>query len=489
LLLPLAGLALLLGSYVEAIWAPRFLAEAEASYLRTVDRQLDTVAEGLVPLLLGHNLDIVYENLTALAKRNPQWVQVRLLLPSGRQIYPLASGDAQEPGGADIRRLEKPVDHLDKSLATLVVSLDLAPTIARLGRQTRELALLLFAMLGIMWVTLALVIEFAVRKPVFILAEAANRLSAAEYDAPLPRTGADEVGMLVQAFASMRDELRRQRAELQEEHQRVVDEARERQRAEAEVRLLNSLLEQRVAQRTAELEAANRELESFSYSVSHDLRAPLRAIDGFSHLLEADYRELLDEDGRHYLETVRANAGKMAQLIDDILAFSRMGRQEIARQVVDVAELTREVFAELQAPIAGHRLRLDVQALPPARGDRAMLRQVLVNLLANAIKFSSTRDEGVIEVGCSEGPQENEYFVRDNGVGFDMQYADKLFGVFQRLHTAYEFPGTGIGLAIVKRIVTRHGGRVWAEGKVDGGATFRFTLPAANPRESSAESP
>ncbi|GEM_PF-4425388 len=236
---------------------------------------------------------------------------------------------------------------------------------------------------------------------------------------------------------------------------------------------------QRIRERTEALESANRELEAFSYSVSHDLRAPLRAIDGFSHILLEDYGGKLDAEGLRLLDAVRDNAVRMSRLIDDILRFSRMSVREMQTAPIDMTSLTREVADELQTALAGRVVRFDIAAMPPAQGDRAMIRQVLVNLLENALKFTRPRAQAVVEVGSTPDEQGNAYCVRDNGVGFDMQYADKLFGVFERLHGREQFEGTGIGLAIVKRIVARHGGRVWAEGKVDAGAAMHFTLPRA----------
>lgn len=232
----------------------------------------------------------------------------------------------------------------------------------------------------------------------------------------------------------------------------------------------------RAEEMSAGLAAANKELDAFSYSVSHDLRSPIRAIDGFAQILEEDYGGRLDDEGRRVVAVIRSSARRMAQLIDDLLAFSRLGRKEPAKQPLDMDSLVGEVVRDLavEKPAA----KIDVQALPPAEADRSLLRQVWANLVANALKYSGKRDAPRIEIGGRLEPGERVYWVRDNGVGFDMRYAGKLFGVFQRLHAAEEFPGTGVGLAVVQRVVARHGGRVWAEGWPGKGACFYFSLPS-----------
>jgi signal transduction histidine kinase len=234
-------------------------------------------------------------------------------------------------------------------------------------------------------------------------------------------------------------------------------------------------LEDRVRARTADLESANKELEAFSYSVSHDLRAPVRAICGFAQILEEDHGETLPPEARRHVDIIVRRSRQMGELIDDLLAFSRIGRQSIGAEPVDMTRLAREVADELRAA-APDRAPIEIGELPPARGEPSLMKQVLTNLLQNARKFSATRADAAVQVGAFDQDGETVYFVRDNGVGFDMRYVDKLFGVFQRLHREEEFEGTGVGLALVQRIVQRHGGRIWAESAVGEGATFYFTL-------------
>jgi light-regulated signal transduction histidine kinase (bacteriophytochrome) len=259
-------------------------------------------------------------------------------------------------------------------------------------------------------------------------------------------------------------------------HKTAVDALKQ---SEARSLQLNESLEQRVRERTAQLEAANKELEAFACSVSHDLRAPLRAVDGFAQILEEEHASQLDEQGRRALSVVRSETRRMGQLIDDLLAFSRLGRHDMHLTDTDMTALVREVFDQVKGRAADRQVDFRLGKLPVARADLALLRQVWINLIDNALKYTRHRSQVQVSITGVKRGSEVVYSIRDNGAGFDMKYASKLFGVFQRLHSADEFEGTGVGLALVQRIIRRHGGRVGAEAQVDRGATFYFTLPCA----------
>jgi light-regulated signal transduction histidine kinase (bacteriophytochrome) len=256
----------------------------------------------------------------------------------------------------------------------------------------------------------------------------------------------------------------------------LLQEIGELKAALVEHERLNTELKQRVLDRTADLEAARKELEAFSYSVSHDLRAPLRAVDGFSQALLEDFADPLPEEGRRYLLAIREGAQKMGMLIDDLLMFSHLGRMPLHKQAVDTETLVRGVLDELQALETGREIEAHIGPLPRCSAHPALLRQVWVNLISNALKYTRRRGTARIEMNCHEGPDGVIYQIRDNGTGFDMRYAGKLFGVFQRLHRAEDYEGRGVGLAIAQRVIHRHGGRIWAEAAVDQGAAFFFTL-------------
>jgi PAS domain S-box-containing protein len=266
----------------------------------------------------------------------------------------------------------------------------------------------------------------------------------------------------------------------------------ERKRREDEIKGLNEALAKRaegldlqLAKRAAELEATNKELESFAYSVSHDLRAPLRHTAGFAELLRRQASSSLDDQSRRYVEMILESSKRMGNLIDDLLGFSRIGRAETRESTVDLQQLVREIVAELRQETKDRDIAWNIGPLPVCYGDRSMLKVVLMNLLSNAVKFTRMRKRAEIEIGSADGREDQaELFVRDNGAGFDMRYVDKLFGVFQRLHLTEEFEGTGIGLATVQRVIHRHGGEIRAEGAVDQGATFYFSLPRARAQES-----
>ena len=348
----------------------------------------------------------------------------------------------QEAGGLRIQSTQKTFSNLSLAFAGLMAAL-IAITAWFLGR--------------------------LLTKGITGLHEGAVTIGAGNLDHRISLRGKDEFSEVAETFNSMAEKLGLSYADLERE-------IAERKRATAEVENLNQELGHMVSQ----LQAANIELEAFSYSVSHDLRAPLRAIDSFSRIIIEDYTEKLDDEGREALAFIRDNTRNMGKLIDDLLAFSRLGRQEMRTARIDMTRMAHQVFSDIEKTTTNRAIQFRVGELPPVPGDPVLIRQALSNLIENAVKYTSPMDIAVIEVEGRNNGDEHVYSVRDNGVGFEMQYADKLFGVFQRLHGADEFEGTGVGLALVQRIVHRHGGRVWAEGKVGEGATFYFALPAGH---------
>ncbi len=332
---------------------------------------------------------------------------------------------------------------------TLYLSSDMEAMYERL-RLYGGIALLVVVAASLVAYLLSRALQREISRPILALAETATAVSDRhDYAVRAAKLGDDELGVLTDAFNHML-------AQIQEQ---------------------NALLEKRVRERTAELESANDELEAFCTSAAHDLRTPLRTITGFADVLLDPRAKLPPESAERYIRMIRDGSGQMSALINDLLNFSRLGRQELSRQLVDLDQLFKEVFADLASERAGRQVELKLAPLPPADGDPALLRVVFVNLLSNALKYSRPRASAVIEIGVSDaGDKTPVYFVRDNGVGFDLRDAEKLFGVFQRLHHAHEFEGTGVGLATVRRIIDRHGGRIWAEAEPDKGATFFFTL-------------
>lgn len=352
-------------------------------------------------------------------------------------------------------------------------------------RAHHELARRLAGYLGILGAVMALSVVAAVgmamwlqpalSQPVLAVTRAAHEvMERRDFSLRVPKTTEDEVGYLVDAFNGMLAELGRRAEALQKSDM-------QRQRAEEALRTLNLELERRVADRTLQVETANKELESFSYSVSHDLRAPLRGIVGFAEAVLEDDASTMTSEARRKVDIILHEGHRMGVLINDLLAFSRLGRKSLQMSEVRMTDLVSSTWGTLKAQQessgSSQHVVFTVGTLPPARGDRVLLGQVWVNLLSNALKFSARRPQPQITVNAITDEREHIYFVRDNGAGFNPSYKAKLFGVFQRLHDAAEFPGTGVGLALVQRIVNRHGGRVWAEGSLDEGATFYFSLP------------
>jgi len=388
---------------------------------------------------------------------------------------PVAQADGYDVIEDDLM-LFKSIQHNRERVGTVFVRQNLGRTERALGYTGIVAAVLLGALLLGLLVSTAM--QRAITQPLLGIATVARGVTEGrDFSLRAVKAGNDEVGLMTDAFNQMLAEIERSAAELRRANEQLQVEIAEHRQARAEVIALNATLEQRVAERTRSLELANKELETFSYSVSHDLRTPLRAIEGFSSVLMRDQADRLDERGREHLQRVRAATQRMGRLIDDLLHLARTMRVEVRRGNVNLSEMASSVAKEIGHAHPDRVVRFNVAPGLSAHGDPELVRIVLDNLLGNAAKFSSKKPDAHVDFGCTLQNGEAIYYVRDNGVGFDMAYANKLFGAFQRLHASKDFEGTGIGLANAQRIIARHGGRIWAEGRPDHGATFFFTLP------------
>jgi signal transduction histidine kinase len=354
--------------------------------------------------------------------------------------------------------IKKPIVHNGVMLGTIALKSDLDEMYERFRLYAVIVTMVLIGSFLLAFI-LSRILRHAITDPVLELAQTARRVSDQKtYDVRARKFGNDELGLLADSFNNMLQQIKK---------------------AEEEIRLLNSELEQRVQHRTAELAASNKEMEAFIYSVSHDLRAPLRHIAAFGEILEEDYGHEFSPETKDYLNRMIAGARNMSQLVDDLLYLARIGRTELKRQATNLDTVVDEVLEDIKPEIANRNIEWRIQHLPVVECDRGLIKQVFANLIANAVKYTRRCEHAVIEIGPLKSVRvddQDAICIRDNGVGFDMKFADKLFGVFQRLHRAEDFEGTGVGLATVERIVRRHGGHVWAEGEPHRGAAFYFTL-------------
>jgi signal transduction histidine kinase len=438
---------------------------SHAAFVTRITTEADIVAQNSVAPVLFDDAEAASQTLAGLRAEPAARAAAIFSLRTGRAVaaYPDAAAaaglpSAAAPGlveGGGFVTLSTPIVLEGAAVGSLVLRADTGELRARQGRFALT-AIAIVPMSFLLAVVASRSTQRAIAAPILRLAEAARAVSVhGDLGVRVEAEDGGEIGTLVSTFNEMLERIQRQNADL--------DESRRE-------------LERRVELRTAELADANRELEAFSYSVSHDLRAPLRAIDGFSKAVLETQGPHLDEKGTHYLHRVRAATQRMAQLIDDLLGLSRVGRRDMVRERIDFSRMAADVAEELRLRHPERRVEVDVEPGLHAEADPRLLRILMENLVGNAWKFTGRRQDARIHVDAERGGPVPVFRVRDNGAGFDMAYADKLFRAFQRLHTETQFEGTGIGLATVHRIVTRHGGRLWAEARPGEGATFHFTL-------------
>lgn len=481
LLLPLLLLSLLMGAFLYGQWIPNTLANDKAAHLKAVSQHLDSVVEGLIPLLLGSELDIIHENLNALKSKNATWVDIRLVNAEGRQLYPLASTVAAPPVpvNPDIHTLQKPISYMDTQLGKLYVQIDLAPTLKDARKESRELTIMLYGMLAIMMTTIILMVEFVVRKPVSQLAQASKRLALRDFDVPLPKSGTHEVGDLIGSFAAMRDDLRTY-------HMDLLYEIAERREAEQALKKLNATLEQRVGEELAK----NREKDhlliqqsrlaamgEMVHNIAHQWRQPLNSLSLIVSNMHDDFRfntmtpETLDRD----VAVVRRLIEGMSSTIDDFREFFRPDREE---SQFDLVEATRDAISIIEATLKNNDIRLELEMPPDAlmvTGFHNQFAQAVLNLLANAKEsvMESQAGNGRIRVVLQQQEGEAVLSVEDNGGGFPEEILPKLFEPY---FTTKE-QGSGVGLYMVKMIIERNmHGKVSAM-NLEHGAKFALSVP------------
>jgi len=470
ILLLISGLVLVLTSVAFVTYEVVTFRQTIESHLAT--RSLILAANSTAALAFANESDAT-EILAAL-KYDPHMVAAALYRQDGRVLatYPVAvtanlipaapQPDGFRFEGGRLVGFTPVAQGANQRLGTLYIASD-TKAVSDALRLSGIIAIVVLAIALLAAYALAAALQGRISAPILALAETATAASTRQdYSLRAPKFGEDELGTLTDAFNQMLGRIEEQKKELQQHATK---------------------LEQRVAERTRELEkraaellAANNELDAFAYSVSHDLRAPLRSIDGFSQVLLEDYATQLGDGGRDSLQRVRAASQRMATLIDDLLKLARVTRAEMRTEHVDLSAIARDIVVDIQRAAPDRPVEFAITPGLEAQGDSRLLRVVLDNLLRNGWKYSSKRPHARVEFNGLDENGERVFVVKDNGAGFDMRYADKLFGVFQRLHSAAEFEGTGVGLATVRRIINRHGGRIWAEGVVDQGATFYFTL-------------
>ncbi|HEX7046367.1 MAG TPA: ATP-binding protein [Gammaproteobacteria bacterium] len=460
--------------------------------IQDMTSQADLMGFASTPALLFNDQKLGENNL-ALLKARPQILSAAIYSPSGKLFAtyrrnPSANNDFPEIPGADDYRIQGDRLHLFRRI---VADGEIVGTVyLEAHYRVREIlwqqAVLMLSAMGVALVIsmlLSLWLQARLTGPILKIARLAHRIARErDYALRAEKTTDDEIGTLADAFNDLVAEVERSKNEMRRSSEEMQRQIEDRRQAELEVQRLNEELEQRVNERTDELERANKELEAFSYSVSHDLRAPLRAIDGFSQALLEDYANDLDATGKNYLGCARSAAQRMGRLIDDLLKLSRINRAEFHRSEVDLSAMVEEVLDELCARHPEQTVVRKITSGLTEDCDPQLVRIALENILGNAMKYSGKREQTAIEFGMRNYKGKSSYFIQDNGVGFEMKYADKLFGAFQRLHSSNDYPGTGIGLATVQRIVHRHGGEVWAESALDRGSTFYFTLKPEEPR-------
>jgi signal transduction histidine kinase len=440
------------------------------TYRQTTVRQLSVLGEivgsNCTAALAFDSPDDAAEILSAL-KAEPHIVAAALYDKDGKLFSSYTSSDKeiafpQEIGNDGYVFRDsylmgfQAVQQGDNRLGTLFLQSDMGAMYERFTLYG-AIALMVVILAALLAYFLSKSLQRGISNPILALAEVAKAISERkDYSVRAAKYGNDEIGLLTDAFNFMLSQIQTQNDEIQ---------------------LFNQKLEQSIVERTQQLEVANKELEAFSYSVSHDLRAPLRSIDGYSRVMVEDYGDKLDDEGKRTLGVIMKNAVRMGQLIDDLLAFSRIGKLNLIKVRLDMNNITASVAEDIKSQ-RKTSAEITIKNMLPVEGDSSMMKQVITNLMSNAVKYSMKKEHPAVEIGSYEENGSNVYYFKDNGAGFDMQYYDKLFGVFQRLHNGNEFEGTGVGLALVHRIITKHGGKVWAQGKVNEGATFFFSLPA-----------